>query len=95
MKYLAQRYDVIHSEHGAYQFDVHGLKTPLGALILLAFHDVPLHKQADLAGRTSKDLGWPLVDLEEGAVSHDLRAQFAESFHNNPTAQCFIKTATP
>lgn len=94
MRYTAQRYDVIHSFHGAYQFDVHGLRTPLGVLMLLAFRDVPLRKQADLAAQAAEDLGWPLVDLEEDAVSHDLRALFAEAFHNNPTTQCFIKSAT-
>jgi hypothetical protein len=86
-EYEWPRITVVHPEFGAYQIDVHCLKSPGGALVLVAFHGARSNEQVPIVRQLAEATGDTVEALSEEDISTDMGIRLAAHFHANPDAK--------
>jgi hypothetical protein len=89
-EYEFPRVTVIHPEHGSYQVDVHCLRSPDGALVLVAFNGVPSYEQVPMVRKVAIGTGDELVDLAQDDITEDMAMLLAANFNANPGTHCVV-----
>lgn len=94
--YQWPRVTAIHPEHGSYQLDVHCLRDSDGAMVLVAFHGKPSNEQVPRVRLLAEALGAAIEPLAEQDISHELAANLAAHFYDNPgSGVCVMQVQRP
>jgi hypothetical protein len=85
------RVSVVHPEHGAYQFDVHGVRShKTGTVTLVVFTGVTTQRQGRIVRDLLGGLGDEAVPFDRTDISDDLGIWLAAWFHGHPGATVAI-----
>ncbi len=85
--------NVIHPEHGAVQFSIHGIRSPDGCVTLLAFHGTLNDDRAKVVNSvfaSARRLRGRVVRLHEDDISEELEIFVAERAHARPNVSVVI-----
>ena len=78
------RVTAVHPEHGAYQMDVHCLRSADGALVLVAFQDTPKQRQVKIVRKAARERGDAIERLDAADITQEVGVRLAAMFHDNP-----------
>jgi hypothetical protein len=85
--------NVLHPVHGAFQFSIHGIRSPDGCVTLLAFHGTlndDRTKVVKSVFASARRLRGQAVRLHEDDISEDLVSFVAERAHARPNVGVMI-----
>lgn len=85
----------IHAEYGAFDFHVHGLRAPSGALTLMVFaNGATPQRQCEVVFDAAHGLSSTVVALDENDVDPDRVVSLVERYAADPSVGVFVVPGT-